>query len=372
MLSIGKLAHGQADYYLGLAGERVDRSASVSSGVEDYYVGGAEPPGRWTGRLAAELGRAGRVDGAALKEVLAVDDVGLPEILGRRSVPGYDLTFSAPKSVSVVFGIAEAPVRDAVLTAHRVAVNAALTYVEREAIRVRRGHAGTRQLETDGMVAAAFDHRTSRAGDPQLHTHVLVANRSRGVDGRWSALDSRSIYRHAKTAGFVYQAVLRSELSGSLGVGWMPRANGVGEIAGVPKDVVRAFSRRRVEIEAEMERLAVAGRQAAQTAALATRRSKDYDVTPERLRPGWRARAEEFGFGVDQLTRLLHEPPARERRIGREELFAELSGPGGLTARRSTFSRRDLLQVLAERSDPSEPVSVEGLRTLADAFWPPT
>src|SRR3954453_14310866 len=103
MLSIGKLANGQASYYLNLAGARVARSASVSSGVEDYYVGGAEPPGRWHGGVAPELGLAGQVGATQLKDVLSVEE-GLPERMGRRSVPGYDLTFSAPKSVSVVFG----------------------------------------------------------------------------------------------------------------------------------------------------------------------------------------------------------------------------------------------------------------------------
>ena len=218
------------------------------------------------------------------------------------------------------------------------------------------------------MIAAEFDHRTSRAGDPQLHTHVLVANKSRGVDGRWSALDGRLLYRHAKTAGFVYQAVLRSELTERLGVGWTRREHGVGEIAGVPAEVLRAFSRRRVEIEAELERVGASGRTAAQTAALATRRSKDYDVTPEQLRPDWRARAGELGFGVEELATLLRQPPQPERRIERPELFAELASPSGLTARRSTFTRRDVLQVLAERSDPSERVSTAGLTALADAF----
>src|SRR3954447_13912799 len=99
MLSIGKLADGQADYYLSLAGARVDRSASVSSGVEDYYVGGAEPPGRWRGELAREVGLEGRVTATRLNDVLDVGE-GLPELVGRRTVPGYDLTFSAPKSVS--------------------------------------------------------------------------------------------------------------------------------------------------------------------------------------------------------------------------------------------------------------------------------
>src|SRR3954469_23049529 len=129
MLSIGKLAHGQASYYLNLAGERVDRSASVSSGVEDYYVGGAEPSGRWGGELAREVGLEGRVSASALNDVLEVNGGGLPELMGRHTVPGYDLTFSAPKSVSVVYGIGESAVREHVVEAHRAAVDAALGYV---------------------------------------------------------------------------------------------------------------------------------------------------------------------------------------------------------------------------------------------------
>src|SRR3954453_11503542 len=85
MLSIGKLANGQADYYLSLAGARVDRSASVSSGVEGYCVGGAEPPGRWRGERARELGLDGQVSASKLNEVLEVDGAGLPELMGRRT-----------------------------------------------------------------------------------------------------------------------------------------------------------------------------------------------------------------------------------------------------------------------------------------------
>lgn len=160
-------------------------------------------------------------------------------------------------------------------------------------------------IEAAGLIAAAFDHRTSRAGDPQLHTHVLIANQSRGIDGRWSALDGRLIYRHAKTAGYVYQAVLRAEVTARLGVGWTRREQGVGEIAGVPSEVLRIFSRRRAEIEQELERLGASGRIAAQVATLATRRAKDYRVSPETLMPEWRARSEEMGFGRTELTALL-------------------------------------------------------------------
>jgi conjugative relaxase-like TrwC/TraI family protein len=247
VLSIGKLATGQANYYLSLAGARVDRGSSVASGVEDYYVGASEPPGRWRGEFARELGLQGEVDAAALYALLDSPSSDEPGAAPPRKVPGYDLTFSAPKSVSVVFGIAEAGTQRLVLDAHRIAVDSALVYLEREAVRLRRGRGGHRVIEAAGLLAAAFDHRTSRAGDPQLHTHVLIANQSRGIDGRWSALDGRLVYRHAKTAGYVYQAVLRAEVTQQLGVGWTRREQGVGEIAGVPESescVAAALERR--------------------------------------------------------------------------------------------------------------------------------
>jgi conjugative relaxase-like TrwC/TraI family protein len=368
MLSMGKLAAGQADYYLDLAHGRVDRGASVASGVEDYYVGGTEPAGRWLGRLGAELGLAGEVGAARLKQILDPPEAGASRRAAKGRVPGFDLTFSAPKSVSVVFGVGGDRLQAEIAGAHGVAVEAALGYLERDALAVRRGHGGRRSLDAAGFVAAAFDHRTSRAGDPQLHTHVLVANRTRGVDGKWSALDGRLLYRHAKTAGFLYQAVLRSELSRRLEVGWTAPARGVSEVEGVPAHVSRAFSRRRVEIEAELERRGVAGRAAGQVAALSTRRAKDYRVAPERLMPEWRARAEELGFGRDELNALFGHARVRDQPSDQGAVFRELAGASGLTAARSTFTRRDVLQRLAERSNPSTDVTVAGLETLADAF----
>src|SRR3954453_10009703 len=128
----------------------------------------------------------------------------------------------------------------------------ALGYLERSAAAVRRGAGGLVVEQADGLVAAAFRHRTSRVGDPQLHKHVLVANLGLGPDGRWSALDGRQLYAHARAASFLYQAVLRSELTRTLGVEWLPTRQGIAELAGVPKPVIRAFSRRRAEIEAAL------------------------------------------------------------------------------------------------------------------------
>src|SRR5204863_1697862 len=125
-----------------------------------------------------------------------------------------------------LFGLAENDVSREVRAAHEAAVEAALDYRERQAAVARRGRGGVESVAGNGFVAAAFRHRTSRAGDPQLHTHVLVANMTRGPDERWTALDARHLYAHAKTAGYLYQAKLRAELVRSLGVEWTPVRNG--------------------------------------------------------------------------------------------------------------------------------------------------
>lgn len=103
---------------------------------------------------------------------------------------------------------------------HDAAAAAALDYLEDHAAFSRQGKAGVRQVDTEGLLAAAFVHRSSRAGDPQLHTHVLVSGRVCCTDGVWRALDSRALHRELKTAGMVYQAALRAELANRLGVAW--------------------------------------------------------------------------------------------------------------------------------------------------------
>ena len=136
MLSIGKLAVGQADYYLEQAQGAVTRAGSVRSGVEDYYLGGPEAAGAWIGDGAPALGFVGVVDAARLDRVLAGEHPASGEPLGRvvrGRVPGFDLTFSAPKSVSVLFGIGDDGLRRAIRDAHDHAVGEALGYLEREA-----------------------------------------------------------------------------------------------------------------------------------------------------------------------------------------------------------------------------------------------
>ena len=138
-------------------------------------------------------------------------------------------------------------------------------------------------------MAAQFRRRASRAGDPQLHWHLLVADTTRGPDGRWSALDGHALYRSKRVAGAVFQAVFRDELTRRLGLEWTPVTNDVAEVAGVPRRVCRWFSKRHVEIEAELDRLGLAGPAAAAAATLATRLPAR-PVDPSGLDADWRNR----------------------------------------------------------------------------------
>src|SRR5215210_244632 len=372
VLSLGKLATGQAGYYLDQAHGSLTRTQSVTSGVEDYYLGGPEAAGEWMGAGAAALGLKGQVGGAALNRVLAGEHPATGAPLGRvlsARRPGADLTFSAPKSVSVLFGVGDDGLRAVLRDAHDRAVADALSYMERHAAVTRRGPGGVHQIAGNGFVAAAFRHRTSRAGDPQLHTHVLVANLTLGADGQWSTLDGRRIYAHAKTAGYLYEARLRSLLTHALGVEWTPVRNGIADIAGVPATVLRAFSRRRADIEAELERHGTTSAAAAQVAALQTRRGKDHNVTPEQLVPEWRHRAVQVGLTHDLVQALRGRvrsaplPAELVERIGRL-----LAGPTGLTEQRATFTRRDVLQALCEQLPASAGLRTSDVERIADEF----
>jgi conjugative relaxase-like TrwC/TraI family protein len=172
----------------------------------------------------------------------------------------FDLTFSAPKSVSVLFAVGEPTLAGALVEAHEEAVDAALGHLEREACRVRRGQGGARREVGEGFVTAAYRHRMSRAEDPQLHSHVVAANMARGADGRWTALDATPIYQHAKAAGFLYQAHLRAAVRERLPwVRWGPVRNGMAEIEQLAPAVLREFSTRRRQIEERERELVAAG-----------------------------------------------------------------------------------------------------------------
>lgn len=353
MLSIGKLASGQEAYYL----------SAVAQGVEDYYTGSGEAPGVWLGGGAAALGLEGVVADADLHCVLTGIDPLTGEALGRsnRKLPGFDFTYSAPKSVSLIWALGAPAVQARVVAAHDRAVAASLGYLERQAAFVRRGRDGLERMESSGLVAAAFRHRTSRAGDPQLHTHVLIANAAQGVDGRWGALDARLLYLHRMVAGYLYQAQLRVELTRSLGVRWRPVVKGLSEIEGIKPSILRGFSQRRVEIEARLGELGLSGRRAAEIAALDTRRAKTTTVDGESLFEECRQRAELLGLDQQAVDAII--------RPGRRPIDFQTNGSAlgeALTEHASTFDRRHVLQHLAGAS--TDGADISALEVRADNF----
>jgi conjugative relaxase-like TrwC/TraI family protein len=199
----------------------------------------------WFGAQAVGLGLDGRVDADALQLLLEGRDphcgtsLGLPLrdralVSGRvvRAVAGFDATFSAPKSVSVWWALTG---DRGVLDAHDIAVRAALDHLERFGATTRVRVNGGRQFpDADGLTVAAFRQTTSRADDPQLHTHAVISAKVQTDDGRWMALDARYLKRHQRMLGGLYQSVLRAELAHRYGVAWEPIVNGQAEITGVP------------------------------------------------------------------------------------------------------------------------------------------
>jgi conjugative relaxase-like TrwC/TraI family protein len=355
MLSIGKLGVGQEHYY----------TEKVAEGAEDYYSGRGEAEGEWLGDAARDLGLSGKVDADALTAMLTGrhpatgEPLGLRHVAGRGPVPGFDLTFSAPKSVSLTWALGGRGAGAEVMAAHRASVEAALGYMEQMACWTRRGHGGHEFVRGNGFVAAAYVHRSSRAGDPQLHTHVLVANATRGPDGRWTRLYHPAIYDHAKTAGYLYEANLRWELTRRLGVRWQEVANGIAEIEGFDPEHLRAFSTRRAEILAATTPDASA--RARQVATLETRKAKDRDLTEESLREGWRAKAEEIGLDRATIRRtfgVVREPPVTQVRADAVE--------AALTAHASHFDRRDAIQAVADQLPSGAPAAE--VEAMADAF----
>jgi conjugative relaxase-like TrwC/TraI family protein len=355
MVSIGKLGKGQETYYLD----------SVAGGADDYYSGEGKGPGRWSGSGAGELGLEGQVEREQLGAVLAARDprtnATLPRFVRRDRVPGFDVTFSAPKSVSVLWATADEATAARIRAAHERSVEAALGFLEREAAFTRLGTDGHTAVRGSGFVAAYFRHRMSRAGDPQLHTHVLIANLIRTPEGEWRALDGQRLYRRAKTAGYLYQAHLRAELASELGVAFREVHRGAAEIAGVPDETLRAFSRRRAEIESRMAQRGGASRRSGEVAALESRRAKDYGVRPAEQRAEWRERARSSGLQVEAALR--RSGPSGER-LSEARLFARVEA--ALTAERSTFAHRHVIEELAAAH--REGASVEKVERLAARF----
>jgi conjugative relaxase-like TrwC/TraI family protein len=291
-------------------------------------------------------------------------------------VASFDLSFSDPKSVSLLAAGSSPEVRAEVRAARHAAIWKVLGWLEQEAIGVRRGHNGVDRFRRSGITAAGFDHWTSREGDPQWHTHVLVQNATLGPDVRWSALDSRKLYAHAMIADRLYHSLLRAEPTRRLDVRWRPvdQRTGAAEIEGLhDRKLLRAFSKRRAQVLAQQQEWGHAGIAAGKAAALATRKAKDHTEPEARFYARVASGLAEHGVGPAELEQVCRGGRAQARELSsgeRTQLLDALAGPGGLTAQASTFARRDVLDALAKRLpvEVSADRALGALEDLADEF----
>jgi conjugative relaxase-like TrwC/TraI family protein len=321
----------------------------VVEGGHGYYLSAVGPsgapfpergeaPGTWLGRGSSLLGLAGAVDGDGLGHLLRGADPrsGEPMVpLRWGRLAGLDLLFAAPKSLSVVHGLSDEPLSAALARGHDRAVAGALGYLEAHACVVRQGP-GHRAVG-EGFVAAGFRHRTSRADDPHLHTHVVTVNAASGPEGRWSALHTPLVFAELRATAAVYHAALRSEVD-QLGLRWV-EAGGRWELAGVARPVIDAFSRRRAQILAELaEQSQRSGSlEPVSSAARRTRPAKIGLVDYAALVPLWQDRASDIGFDVNRLD------TAR-----RSANVAVASGDAALADLGDVFGRADVVRSWAD------------------------
>ena len=293
-----------------------DGDRSLSTPLTRYYNAEGTPPGRWLGAGVATLG-GGRISvgdqvseaqlqllvgmgrdpitgeplGRAYPEYRTVAErieartSALDPALGpasraeavaaidteeagrgtRRAVAGFDFTFSIPKSASVLWAVADAGTQALIADAHHAAVAEVVAFMEREVAATRTGatdrDGAVAQVDVAGLVATAFDHYDSRAGDPHLHTHVVISNKVQTVlDGKWRSLDGRPMHAAVVALSELHEAVFADHLTRSFGVSWEARdmgrdRNPAWAIAAVPEAMVKEFSTRARHIDAETDRL---------------------------------------------------------------------------------------------------------------------
>ena len=372
MLTIAKLSRWSINYYndtARAAGQAAKDAQRANGGLGEYYSEHDTRTPVWLcagdAVKAAELvglsdtQRAGR---QADPEVVArwLDDGIAPNgvcgrAFGTRAVHGFDLTFCAPKSVSLIRALRGDDVADkAVIDAHATALAEAMEYLAQHAgyTRVHNATTGEKDLvRLPGLVAIAYQHETSRAGDPHLHTHVIVPNRQARGGGKLVAIDGTSLYHEARAAGVIYQATLRRELNRSIGVEWalVDGATGMAEVAGVDPKCIAAWSRRASQLRewAANNLVLVDGQQpsAAQLAAAqkATRPAKPEQLAWAQLRQMWAQ--DPRGLNVDraahtaarQARRAASRTPFNRRRLA---AMAE-------RIEKAAFTRADLVELLA-------------------------
>jgi conjugative relaxase-like TrwC/TraI family protein len=381
MISLRRISLGGGYRYL-MESVATGDGAARSNSLARYYAESGTPPGVFLGTGLADLddGRGvatgSEVTEEHLRNMLAAcadpisgEPLGRTPNSGAKTAPvaGFDFTFSPSKSVSAAWALAGQDTRAVIYDCHRRAVEYVLGYAEREMFHSRSGTNGIVEEDVTGVIAVAFTHWESRAGDPQLHDHVVVWNRAKSVsDGRWRTLDSRGLYRARSALSSMHQGVLSDYLTAALGVGWEARSRQHSdrprwEIDGVPEALMAEFSHRVAQIEDAKQGLiarfaAAHGRQPSgveiiqlrQHATLATRPDKVHRSLAE-MDEEWRERATPYVLGdqaawVASLKNRNDLPLLRAGDLA-EGMMADAADAvvDAVAERRATFSRTNLL-----------------------------
>lgn len=299
--SIAPMSKGIETYYTELA-------------REDYYLEGGEPPGRWLGTAAEKLGLAGEVQKEDLSKLLAgfgSENNKLVRNAGseNRQV-GWDMTFSAPKDVSIIWGIGSEAQRNAIEEAHKKAVEVAIEYLQKEAMWSRTGQAG-KDWKCAEAVVGTFLHGTSRDVDPNLHTHALFANVGIREDGKTGTIVSKKLYEQKMVAGALYRAALAENLTQKIGFE-LEQEKDWFQIKGFSKTCREFFSKRNQAINE------AAGPDASQSekdrANLSTRQVKGH-VARNELHPLWQDQADKFGLTQEYVDSLFSLERAQQARV---------------------------------------------------------
>jgi conjugative relaxase-like TrwC/TraI family protein len=421
-VSMRVMSAGRGYDYLLKSVVRGDRDMGGSTALTRYYTEEGTPPGRWLGSALHALGNgevkhgdevtsqqlalllgAGRdpVTGAPLgrafpeydgvKARVAARVAKLPRDLSagqrrevaaeiaaeevavgtRRAVAGYDFTFSVPKSVSVLWGVADAGTQALILEAHHQAMEEVLAFLEREVAATRRGvdagDGAVTQADVVGIVAMAYDHWDSRVGDPQLHTHVVISNKVKTVgDGRWRSLDGRPLHAAVVALSAHYNAVLADQLTGAFGIEWEQRDRGTNhnpawELECVPESLIGEFSSRSGMIEKETDRLiaecvARHGRRPSATRIIELRAKATLETRPDKvirslcdLTGEWRGRAQTIlGASPGEWARAVTARPVARPALRADDIplhvVAEVgvSVVGAVSEKRSTWRHWNL------------------------------
>lgn len=361
MLSIGTVTIGNRSYH----------TEQVAMSAEEYYSGRGEAEGHWLGADLGMYSVGGKVEPNEFLALLDGVDRSTGELFAssfsRRKNLGYDLVFNAPKSVSLMYAVGDESVKKAIVDAHDSAVRAGFGYLEEIGAYGReRVDGDLKAIRGDGLVAATYRHRTSRLGEPHLHSHVVAPNMIKIGTDKWTSLDSKRLFHHAKAAGTLYQVELRKQLSRVLGVEWGEVENGCADVAGFDQEQIDAFSSRRAQIEADLG--GPASVKAKIKSARNTRPTKEQSKVDGDLFEVWKEQLEESGVTRSFVRNLCGKRALKTRVTLAEQqsIFNELDASKVLVRDRAYYDRRRVIEAIGSLVPTS--ASPSDVQRMADEW----